>query len=201
MRLRLLSLLLFLALSGCDTAGDAPVLRAPGGQTPVAGAIAFRGVSNEDLGVIGAGPVGGHLGTLNPPGNSGTGGDGGVVTPDRFDFSTLYPNPTAGRTTISFVLPGATEVSVFVVAALPLGRTAPPQASSAQGAWVYRPGGLPVAVLERRSLRPGQYALPLDLAEAAGRPLPAGYYRVYVQTPYVLAWQDLLYDPTFFSPF
>jgi hypothetical protein len=191
---------LFVA-TGCDSSdtSDTSPLRAPGGRTPVAGAIEFRDENNVFLGVIGAGPVGrGYVGTLTPPrGDGGTGGGGGAV-PGQLSLGSAYPNPTRGRATVTFSLPRASEVAVFVVAALPPGSEAGTAGSSQQGAWIYRPGGLAVAVLHEGPLVAGFHRVELDFSELGGRPLPEGYYRVYAQTSYVLAWTDVLYDLDFF---
>lgn len=197
-RTALLALLLVL-LVGCDSGSETVLARAPGGQTPVAGAIEFRGPNNEHLGMIGGGPLGhGYIGTLTPP-SDGSGGDGGAV-PAEFRLTSAYPNPTPGQATIEFSLPGATDVTVFVVAALPPGYDAPAQGRMDQSAWVYRPGGAALAVLSQGPRAAGFHEVRLDFGTMAGRPLPDGYFRVYVQTPYVIAWTDVLLDSTF-SPF
>lgn len=199
MRLAPFLLLLALVASGCDS-NDAPddaTLRAPGGRTPVAGAIEWRGPSNVMLGTIGAGPIGsGYIGTVSP-GSDGPLPDGGAV-PAGFDVASAYPNPTNGLTTLEIALPRASEVAVFVVAALPPGSSAPPSESVAQGSWVFRPGGLPVAVIHRGPLVAGYHGLDIDLRGAEDQPFPDGYYRVYVQTPYVIAWTDVLLDRDFY---
>ncbi|MEM1041510.1 MAG: hypothetical protein AAGI91_02670 [Bacteroidota bacterium] len=180
--LRLLPLALLLVLAGCDSDDDTSILRAPGGQTPVAGAIDFRGENNEDLGLLGSGPVGGYIGDEPSSG--------------RTRIFSLFPNPTARRTALGFAFEQQTEAAVFVVAALPPGSMSPPQASDTQGAWVYRPGGLPLAVLARRTFEAGAHSVDFEFTEVEGRPLPEGYYRIYLQTPDFIAWQDMLYDPT-----
>lgn len=197
----LLFALILLFAAGCDSgSGDADTtLRAPGGRTPVAGAIEFRSENNAFLGVIGSGsPDNGYVGTLTPPRGDGETGGGGGAVPSQFRLDSAYPNPTRGRATVTFSLPQASEVAVFVVAALPPGSEAGTAGSPQQGSWVYRPGGLPVAVLHEGPRVAGYHDVELDFTELGGRPLPEGYYRVYVQTPYVLAWTDVLYDLDFF---
>ena len=192
-----LLVLAFLFAAGCDSGSETVLARAPGGQTPVAGSIEFRGPNNEHLGMIGSGPPGhGYIGTLTPP-SDGSGGGGGAV-PTEFRLMSAFPNPTPGQATIEFTLPGATDVTVFVVAALPPGHDAPMQGGLDQGAWVYRPGGAALAVLHQGSRSAGSHNVTLNFGTMAGRPLPDGYYRVYVQTPYVIAWTDVLLDSTFF---
>jgi hypothetical protein len=201
-RSAILVLLVFL-VAGCDSSDDGTdtTLRAPGGRTPVAGAIEFRDENNVLLGILGAGPVGsGYVGTFPPPsGNGGCdAGDGETcASPASFYFGSAYPNPTRGRANVNFSLPRASEVAVFVVAALPPGSEAGAAGSQQQGAWVYRPGGLAVAVLHEGPLPAGYQQVELDFTELGGRPFPEGYYRVYAQTPYVIAWTDVLYDLDF----
>lgn len=199
MRLALCLLLFALLASGCDSSDSAEgsTLRAPGGRTPVAGAIEVRSPENVLLGTFGAGPVGsGYLGTLRP-GTDGAPTGGGAV-PGEFSFGPAYPNPTRGLSNIELSLPTASEVAVFVVAALPPGSPAQPASGIEHGSWVFRPGGLPVAIIHQGPVTAGRHAFQIDLRHAEGRPFPEGYYRVYAQTPYVLAWHDVLLDSDFF---
>lgn len=197
-------LLLFALLAiGCDSgdATDDAVLRAPGGRTPVAGAIEWRSPENVLFGILGAGPVGsGHLGTLEPEGCSYDPPPGGAAGPLAFRLSTPYPNPSRLSSTVSVSVGCATHVSVFVVAAIPPGSTTP-SGGITQSSWVFRPGGLPVAVLHDGPVTAGRHEFQIDFRGVEGPAFPDGYYRVYVQTPYVLAWTDVLLDRDFYQTY
>jgi hypothetical protein len=201
MRRTLYLLGLLLVVSGCDSsdAPDVSDLRAPDGRTPVAGAIEVRDDSNLLLGRLGSGPVSnGYLGTLTPEDCRSTPAPGEAPAPARFVLSSAYPNPTTrGVSTIELSVGCATPLSVFVVAALPPGGTPAPDGTLTSGGWSIRPGGFPVAVLHEGPVAAGVYRVELDFRNPEGRPLPPGYYRVYAQTPYVIAWTDVLYAPDF----
>ncbi|MEP0545889.1 MAG: hypothetical protein ABJF88_03090 [Rhodothermales bacterium] len=192
--LLLLALVVALVAGGCDSASETSVLRAPGGLTPTAGAIEIRDENNTFLGVLGPGPGrSGLIGTRRPPLGDTGGGEGGALPLD-FSVGPAYPNPFWRTVIFSVDLPRADHVSVFVVAANPPGATEP-LATSEQGAWVYRPGGLPIVVLSDGPRTAGRHEVLWTPAETTGRAIPFGYYRIYVQTPYAIAWQDVLYTP------
>lgn len=201
MRRTLYLLGLFLVVSGCDSSDtpDISDLRAPDGRTPVAGAIEFRDESNVLLGTLGSGPVGnGYIGTLTPEDCRYTPPPGGAAPTARFRLSSAYPNPTTrGLSIVSFDVGCATPLSVFVVPALPPGSAPAPDGTLTSGSWTIRPGGVPVAVLFDGPVGAGSHSVQLDFSNPEGQPLPPGFYRVYAQTPYVIAWTDVLYDPNF----
>jgi hypothetical protein len=192
MPIRFAFLAFLLVAVGCDSGEDAPSLRAPGGRTPTAGAIEVRDENNVRLGVFGSGPIRSGRILTGEPDPPGPGGE--AIPASDFVVSAPFPNPFWRGTTVTFALGGTTEVQVFVVAALPPGRADVPPASE-QGAWVYRPGGLPIAVLSDGPRTAGFYQVDWDPTETLGRTIPFGYYRIYVQTPYAIAWQDVLYTP------
>lgn len=194
-----LLLLAVATVAGCDSNTDVVYPRAPGGETPVAGAIEWRTPNNAQLGVIGTGSIGGsiQLGTPALDDDRDCGEVECAVAPERLSMGSVYPNPTPGRATVQFDLPGATEVIVFVVAALPPGNAPSAQFGTELSARIYRPGGYPVATPVIDQFSAGSQAVALDFTEMAGGTLPQGYYRVYVQTPYRVAWRDVLFDPSY----
>ena len=198
---RTVLLILVTLLIGCDSGEADTTLRAPGGRTPVAGAIEIRSSNNEFLGVLGgwAGEER-YLGTLSPSGCTPTSVPGEAAAPAILQLTSAYPNPTRGRAIISVDLPCATDVAAFVVAALPPGSPAPSRGASTLGSWVFRSGGLPVAIIHDGPLTAGSHSLDIDLDSSPRGALPDGYYRVYVRTPYVVAWSDVLLDRTHSFP-
>ena len=191
MRKSLILTLLIFSVS-CRTSDDDMPLYSPGMQTPVCTGIYITDVQAQVIGIYG-----------RPNGTSGsqsrsfgkTTSINGIDPGDPKPLSTVlnipYPNPTNGAFTIRYSISRATHVSLWVVPA-DFQYENHNTGNFNQGN-LYSPEGASVKVLIRNTAQSaGNYSIIWNCRDDYhDKTVPAGYYRIYLETDNGLFWEDV----------
>jgi hypothetical protein len=110
-----------------------------------------------------------------------------------FRLSGIFPNPAPpGGLSVMFTVPAAAEVHVWIAHARLTGATGRDTMAGRCGA-VGRPDTIKVCDLVNAMLAAGSHTYQWDGNDDCGEPVPAGFYRVFLQqkgSP--VLWRDLL---------
>lgn len=111
--------------------------------------------------------------------------------PSGFWLYNPYPNPAKDSSRIFFQVPEKSNARVYIVPARLMG--SPDNSTSfITGGVFLSPQGIAIKVLENRLLQAGRYWHDWDLTDDNNNPVPAGFYRVYMETGNNLLWRDIL---------
>lgn len=111
--------------------------------------------------------------------------------PSGFWLYNPYPNPANYSSRIFFQVPEASNVRVYIVPARLIG-TPDNSISLVTGGVFLSPQGVAIKVLENKLLQAGRYWHDWDLTDDNSNPVPAGFYRVYMESGNDLLWRDIL---------
>ncbi|HEX2867042.1 MAG TPA: hypothetical protein VHO03_08360 [Ignavibacteriales bacterium] len=102
-----------------------------------------------------------------------------------------FPDPAKDSTRIFFQVPKVSNVRVYIVPARLMG--SPDNSTSLIVGGVFlSPQGIAIKVLENKLLQPGHHWRDWDLTDNNNSPVPAGFYRVYMEAGSDLLWRDIL---------
>ena len=172
----------------CRSPNAPAPLRAPGLQAPVATGVFITMEDGPEIVAVYGNP------SSNPTISSSEAGTGEGL-PISFYLSVPYPNPTNVSAHIEFQLPVQSKVTIYVVPASFMS----PEGEIIQfgNAAIKVAGGLAVDLLMDQDRAAGRHVVNWSGRDQAGRPLPDGFYRIYMEINGHLLWQDalLLRDP------
>lgn len=179
-------LAVLLALAACDSGSAVP--QAPDGRPPVVASIEIRDGQNYFFGVLSAASAPGACSPFLPARIEPSNEPVRIELPDGGSFTsrlegTIYPNPSLGPATFRFLMPAQGRVVVYAVPASGPGQCDPPQ--TVGGAVTSPYGGLAAYVLLDASIPVGNRTVQLGYTptDEGDVPWPAGYYRIYADTP------------------
>ena len=109
----------------------------------------------------------------------------------QFFMASPYPNPTEVATAITFGLPVARNVTVWVVKGRLPGENVSDNTIVANGNFA-SPKFHYYKVLEKKFLRAGYYSLTWDAKYDNGDTLPDGVYRIYIEIDGQLMWRNVM---------
>ncbi|HTY01683.1 MAG TPA: hypothetical protein VMG09_16780 [Bacteroidota bacterium] len=185
-RLTMFILCLAVAAFSCSSPNEADLpLSAPGLSTPVATGIYVTSPAGPEL-----------LAVWRSPADRPGGPNGGALDmPAEYAYDYLYPNPASGGAIVWIAMPQSCTVDIWVVRA----RWADDpdlDLQSTLGATTNDPQSRAVRELMRNQiLVRGAHMVHWDGKDSEGRPVPTGFYRIYVRFPVGTFWRDLFqYD-------
>jgi hypothetical protein len=129
----------------------------------------------------------GRLGSIQFPENNEESNPAGLFVDNP------YPNPSLATIIIPFYLSGNAVVSAYIVSAKGPGEDEDNLIFNNMS-WYIKPTGKPVQILfKNENLSGGVYRQIIWYGkDDQSNPVPEGFYRIYFQIGYYLAWKDIL---------